>query len=121
MRSILGSELKILLKRKGIMQSDIVRQFNVDQPLMSRYMTDKTKMPYDLFITIAYKFGLQITDLVVDDFKKYPDIEESVMTLQEPTAAELMEKYGRKNQIEKLAAEVAAINEQLQNLMKNEN
>jgi transcriptional regulator with XRE-family HTH domain len=61
---IKGSQLKILLKRKGIKSMDIVEAFDLNRIMVSRYFNDKAAMPADFIIKVAIYSKLSITDFI---------------------------------------------------------
>lgn len=61
---ISGQSLKLLLKKKGISQQDIIKQFGMHQTTVSRYFTERDKMPADFLLKVAAYAGLRLEDLI---------------------------------------------------------
>jgi transcriptional regulator with XRE-family HTH domain len=61
---ISGKSLKLLLKKKGISQQDIIKEFGMHQGTASRYFTERDKMPADFLLKVAAYAGLQLKDLI---------------------------------------------------------
>lgn len=61
---ISGKKLKILLKKRGILQKDLMKEFGFNQTTISRYFTDDQQMPASFIIKVAIYAGLQIKDLI---------------------------------------------------------
>jgi len=70
MEVIKGSDLKLLLKRKGITQVFLEKELEVQQSLISRYLTDDVVPPYHFVLKVAALAGLSIEDLVKYDKKE---------------------------------------------------
>lgn len=67
MEVIKGSDLKLLLKRKGITQSKLSEDLGIDRTQMSRYFTDDVIPTYPFILKVAAVAGLSIEDLVKFD------------------------------------------------------
>jgi transcriptional regulator with XRE-family HTH domain len=80
MEVIKGSDLKLLLKRKGITQELLSEKTGVVRSSISRYFTDEVTMPYHFLLKVAALSGLQIKDLI-----KYSD-QEVIIKAKEPPA-----------------------------------
>jgi len=65
MEVIKGSDLKLLLKKKGITQVYLEKELDVPQSLISRYLSDDVVPTYPFIIKLAALAGLSIDDLVV--------------------------------------------------------
>ncbi len=61
---ISGQSLKLLLKKKGISQQDIIKQFGMHQGTVSRYFTERDKMPADFLLRVAAYAKLSLSDLI---------------------------------------------------------
>lgn len=61
---ISGQSLKLLLKKKGISQQDIIKQFGMHQTTVSRYFTERDKMPADFLLRVAAYAKLSLSDLI---------------------------------------------------------
>lgn len=72
---IKGSELKLLLKRKGITSLMVSDNLNINRTQLSRYFTDDVAMPANFILRVAAYANLSIDDLI----KKQND------TASEPT------------------------------------
>ena len=70
MEVIKGSDLKLLLKRKGITQSKLSEDLGIDRTQMSRYFTDDVIPTYPFILKVAALAGLSIQDLVKFDKKE---------------------------------------------------
>jgi transcriptional regulator with XRE-family HTH domain len=75
---IKGSQLKILLKRKGIMSKDITETFNLNKTTVSRYFTDDMQMPASFIIKVAAYAGLSLEDLIEGDIYQIIDMSDDV-------------------------------------------
>lgn len=64
MEVIKGSDLKLLLKRKGITQNKLSEDLGIDRTQISRYFTDDVIPTYPFIIKVAALAGLSIDDLV---------------------------------------------------------
>ena len=64
---IKGSDLKLLLKKKGISQKDVVDTLGFTQTMVSRYYNDKNEMPASFILKVAKLARLQMSDLVKGD------------------------------------------------------
>jgi transcriptional regulator with XRE-family HTH domain len=60
---ISGKKLKILLKRKGISQQELIKKFGFHQTTISRYFTDDQAMPASFIIKVAAYAGLTLDQL----------------------------------------------------------
>lgn len=65
---IKGSNLKIKLKRKGILSKDIQAAFNLNQTTVSRYFTNDMAMPATFIIKV-----MKYANFTVDDMIEGPD------------------------------------------------
>lgn len=79
MEVINGSDLALLLKKKGIKQKTICEKLNIDQSLVSKYYNDVFTMPAPFLLKVAALAGLEMNDLVKLE-KQKPD------TIKEPEA-----------------------------------
>lgn len=61
---IKGSQLKILLKRKGIKLKDIVEKFDMNRIMVSRYLNDNAAMPASFVLKVALYANLNLNDLL---------------------------------------------------------
>lgn len=61
---IKGSELQLLLKKRGILQKDICKKLNINQSQVSRYFTDDINMPATFVIDVAVMANLTIDELI---------------------------------------------------------
>lgn len=63
---IKGSDLKLKLKKKGILQQDIVKKFGYNANTVSRYLseTNPMQMPASFVINVAIMANLNISDLI---------------------------------------------------------
>lgn len=66
---IKGSDLKLKLKRKGILQQDIVKKFGYNANTVSRYLseTNPMQMPASFILNVASFAKLNISDLIQGD------------------------------------------------------
>ncbi len=64
---IKGSDLKLLLKKKGISQKDVVDTLGFAQNMVSRYYNDKNEMPASFILKVAKLARLQMSDLAKGD------------------------------------------------------
>ncbi|HMR88770.1 MAG TPA: helix-turn-helix transcriptional regulator [Saprospiraceae bacterium] len=67
MNVINGSELALILKKKGIKQKTICEKLDIDQTLVSKYYNNVHTMPGDFIIKVAKLAGLEISDLIKSD------------------------------------------------------
>jgi transcriptional regulator with XRE-family HTH domain len=63
---IKGSDLKLKLKKKGILQQDIVKKFGYNANTVSRYLseTNPMQMPASFVINVAIMAKLNLSDLI---------------------------------------------------------
>jgi transcriptional regulator with XRE-family HTH domain len=61
---IKGSDLRLKLKRRGILSVDLCRAFGYNKTTVSRYFTDDMQMSATFVIRVAAYAGLQIKDLI---------------------------------------------------------
>lgn len=64
---ITGSDLKEIIRDKNIRNKDLVNITGKSVTEISRYLRNKTKMPYDFLLQIANYAHLQIDDLIKSD------------------------------------------------------
>lgn len=64
---IKGSDLKLLLKKKGISQKDLIDSLGFNQTVISRYYNDKNEMPASFLLKVAKLAGLEMSDLLKED------------------------------------------------------
>lgn len=67
---IKGSDLKLLLKRKGITSNYISDTLGIHKTSISRYFTDDIAMPATFMLKVAKLAGLEMSDLIKDDSPK---------------------------------------------------
>lgn len=67
MEVIKGSDLKLLLKKKGISQKDLIDSLGFNQTVISRYYNDKNEMPASFLLKVAKLAGLDMSDLIKED------------------------------------------------------
>lgn len=61
---ISGSKLKIMLKRKRILQKDICENLNMNQATVSRYFTNDMSMPATFILRVAKFANFSIDELI---------------------------------------------------------
>jgi transcriptional regulator with XRE-family HTH domain len=71
---ISGEKLKLLLKKKGIKQTDLVKITGVAQEQISRYYNDRNEMPASFIIKVAFYAGLNVSDLI-EGHKYHKDVD----------------------------------------------
>ena len=64
---IKGSDLKLLLKKKGITSNYLSDTLGIHKTSISRYFTDDIAMPATFILKVAKLAGLQMSDLVKGD------------------------------------------------------
>lgn len=65
---ISGSQLKILLKRRGIKINDLVEEFNFNRITISRYFNDRNPIPAEFIVKVAAYANLSLHDLIEGGF-----------------------------------------------------
>lgn len=65
---ISGSQLKILLKRRGIKINDLVEVFDFNRITISRYFNDRNPIPADFIVKVAAYANLSLNDLIEGGF-----------------------------------------------------
>lgn len=90
LKTISGKELKLILKRKRILQSHLVEEFGMNKSTLSRYFSDSMQMPAAFILKVAHYAKLELKDLVKEEKRPilYAIGEESISMAAEPT-----EKY----------------------------
>lgn len=68
---IKGSDLKLLLKKKGISQKDLIDSLGFNQTVISRYYNDKNEMPASFLLKVAKMAGLKMSD-------HFPDVGKTI-------------------------------------------
>lgn len=87
---ISGENLKILLKRKGITQKEIIEKFGLHQTTVSRYLTGSMQMPASFILKVAKYANLSINDLIEGDIDphtidiEYNEIHDTASLVAEP-------------------------------------
>ena len=64
---IKGSDLKLLLKRKGITSTYLSEKLSIHKSQISRYFTDDIAMPANFIVKVAKLASLEISDLIKMD------------------------------------------------------
>jgi len=64
---IKGSDLKLLLKRRGISSTYLSESLSIHKSQISRYFTDDIAMPATFIIKVAKVARLEISDLIKED------------------------------------------------------
>ena len=59
-----GSDLKLKLKKKGILQQDLVREFGYDENTVSRYLSNRIKMPATFIIKVMKYANFTVDDMI---------------------------------------------------------
>lgn len=87
---ISGKNLKILLKRKGISQKELIAKFGLHQTTVSRYLTDSMQMPASFILKVAKYANLSINDLIEGDIDPhtldigYDEVHDTPLLVAEP-------------------------------------
>jgi transcriptional regulator with XRE-family HTH domain len=81
MEVIKGSNLKLLLKKKGITQKFLSESLGIHMTTISRYFTDDVAMPATFVLRVAVLADFQIEDLV-----KYHKSEKLILVANETQA-----------------------------------
>lgn len=94
---ISGPKLKLLLKRKGISQTDISGEFNIAPNQVSRYFTGRNEMPARFIVKVAAYAGLTLKDIteghIDTPIKEIPDNSAAPELTISNTAAEPTPTY----------------------------
>lgn len=64
---IKGSDLKLLLKKKGISSAYLSESLSIHKSQISRYFTDDVAMPAIFILKVAKLADLEISDLIKED------------------------------------------------------
>lgn len=72
---ISGSQLKVLLKRRGIKINDLVEAFDFNRITISRYFNDRNPIPAEFIIKVAKFAHLTLDDLIDGGFPESKVIE----------------------------------------------
>lgn len=67
MEVIKGSDLKLLLKRRGITSTYLSEMLSIHKSQISRYFTDDITMPASFLLKVAKLAGLDMSDLIKED------------------------------------------------------
>lgn len=88
---ISGSQLKILLKRRGIKISELVDAFEFNRITISRYFNDHVPMPADFIIKVAKFAGLSLDQLLEGQFESSVKINPQTDVAAEPETEYIQE------------------------------
>ena len=64
---IKGSDLKLLLKRRGITSTYLSEMLSIHKSQISRYFTDDITMPASFLLKVAKLANLEMSDLIKED------------------------------------------------------
>lgn len=113
MEVIKGSDLKLLLKSKGITQDTLSEKTGVIRTSISRYFSDEVTMPYHFLLKVAVLCGLQLKDLV-----KYDDDEVIVKTKEPPPVYEVKYRMDEEISVDHLGQVIRNMQEKIAELQK---
>lgn len=113
MEVIKGSDLKLLLKRKGITQDTLSEKTGVVRSSISRYFSDDVTMPYHFLLKVAAIAGLELKDLV-----KYTDKEVIIQSKEPAPEYNVTKKEDDDISIDDLGNVIRAMQEKIQELQK---
>jgi transcriptional regulator with XRE-family HTH domain len=112
MEVIKGSDLKLLLKRKGLTQEFISESLGINRSQISRYFTDDVVPTYPFVIKVAALAGLSIDDLIKHDKKE-------VKAFNEPQAAYHRTEKPEVITIDNLGTIIREMQNKIQDLQKD--
>ena len=81
MEVIKGSDLKLLLKKKGITQKFLSESLGIHMTTISRYFTNDIMMPATFILRVAV-----LADLKIENLVKYKDTEKLILFANESQA-----------------------------------
>lgn len=113
MEVIKGSDLKLLLKRKGITQDILSKKLGVDRSQISRYFTDDVVPTYPFILKVAVISGLEIKDLV-----KYDNDEVIIKTKEPPAEYQLKYRVDEEISVDDLGQVIRNMQEKIAELQK---
>jgi len=68
---IKGSDLKILLKRKGVKINDLSDTFGLSRITVSKYLNDKSTIPASFIIKVIAYAGLKLEDMIAGSIEPH--------------------------------------------------
>lgn len=86
---ILGSEIKIKLKRKKLRIEDLILKYNLNRATVSRYMNDHMAMPATFIVQVAEFANMSMDEFMIRDTE---DQAETTVITPEPAPEVLYKK-----------------------------